>query len=119
MKHICLYLILLGGLLGFVCLAFAATFDFSGWIPGASTTITVSTVAVGITTCGSAPVDGPALIQVLSNGIWFRVDSATATPASTDFIAVASDLIVVPKTGLFRAIRSGSDAKLKVQCLGK
>ncbi|MFH2071929.1 MAG: hypothetical protein ABIJ75_03650 [Actinomycetota bacterium] len=84
--------------------------------------ITVSNTAVGFptTACRSYGTTGPeypAVIQVQTNGIYFLLNSATATPVATDFIGYAGDYIPVPKPSQFRAIRSGSsDAKLAYQC---
>ncbi len=100
--------------------AWGATFDFSEWVPTSSaTSVSVSSTAVGITACGSGLTETPALVQVQTNGIYFVVNSATATPVATDFVAVASDVIFLRKPSLFRAIRQAADATLKVQCVAR
>jgi hypothetical protein len=82
-------------------------------IPFAEETVTVSTTAIGTTVCGTSP----ALIQVKSNGIYFTLHSATATPDADDYEASAGDFIEVDHPSRFRAIRSGAaDAKIKVTC---
>ena len=88
--------------------------------------ITVSSVAVGFpaTACKVGQVAGgadvPALLQVQTNGIYYRLNSATATPVSTDYIGYADDVLEIARPSLFRAIRSGaSDATIKYQCFEK
>ena len=85
-------------------------------------TITVSNSAIGITSSVCLGVDGtrkPAVVQVKVQGIYFSLHSASATPDSGDFEAVAGDVFKFSRTEVakLRMIRSGgADATAKVQC---
>ncbi len=76
-------------------------------VPADTERVTVAASAVGLTSSkylvGSN--ERCALIQVQSNNIYFRLDSATATPDSTDYIGYVGDIIVVEYPSKFRAIQ--------------
>ena len=83
-------------------------------------TISVSSSAVGVTAnlCGTDNTGG-AYIQVLSNGIYFTVHSATATPDSGDYTlnsgTTGPQFWIKPASKL-RMIRQSSDSNVKVSC---
>jgi hypothetical protein len=55
-----------------------------------------------------------ALVQVLSNGIYFVLNGGT--PASNTFVAATNDFIEVVKPSLFKAVMIVSPATLFGQC---
>jgi hypothetical protein len=86
--------------------------------PYAEETITVSNTAIGVTSglCTQSGVISPALVQVKTNGIYFTLNSATATPDSNDYEAAAGTFIEVQRPDRLRMIRQSSDAAVKVTC---
>lgn len=84
-------------------------------IPFAEETITVSTTSVGFTAnlCGN----GSGLIQVLTNSIRIRLDSATATVDSSDYLLETKNWFAVKHPSRVRMIREGgADATVKITC---
>jgi len=90
-------------------------------IPYAEETITVSSSAVGITAnlCTQNGVVNQALMQVKTNGIYFTLHSATATPDANDYEAAAGTYLEVTRPDRFRAIRQTADAAVKITCFQK
>lgn len=83
-------------------------------------TITVSTTTLGVTadTCDTGNRGG-AYLQVLTNGIYLALQSATATADSGDFRLDAGtegpQLWVKPASRI-RMIRQTADSSVKIQC---
>lgn len=83
-------------------------------------TISVSTSAVGVTAnlCGTDNTGG-AWVQVITNGIYFTLNSATATPDSSDFTLNAGttgpQFWVKPASKL-RMLRQSADSNVKISC---
>ena len=84
-------------------------------IPAATESVAVSSAAVGLTSSNYliGTNERCALIQVQSNNIYFRLDSATATPVSTDYIGYVGDIIVIEYPSKFRAIRVSGDGYIR------
>ncbi len=84
----------------------------------AEETITVSTAAIGITStlCLERGRQTPALLEVLTNAIYFTLNSPTATPDSSDHAAPVGTVISVNKANYVRMIRQSADSSVKVTC---
>jgi hypothetical protein len=92
--------------------------------PFAHEAITVTTQAVGPTStlCRVGGVstgsETDAIIQVTTNGIYYRIDSATATPVATSHWLATNDLIRVRSPSRFRAVSGPSgNANVAVTCV--
>lgn len=90
-------------------------------IPFDGETLTVGAVASGPTVSvfrpggfsDRIPIQG--IFEVLSNTIFYRLDSASATPDSDDHIAPVGTVVEVVDVARLRMIRSGgSDASVKL-----
>lgn len=109
--------LLLGLLLG---LAWDAAPADAQNLTSSEETIAVAGTAVGITAdlCGASNTGG-AWIQVLSNGIYFSANSATATPDSGDFTLNAGttgpQFWIKPASKL-RMIQQSAESNVKVTC---
>ncbi len=84
----------------------------------AEETLTVSSSALSITAtlCLVRGRQTPALIEVLTESIYFTLDSPTATPDSSDYAAPLGTVISVNKANQIRMIRQSADALVKVTC---
>lgn len=90
-----------------------------GGVPFAEETLVVGASATSITStlCTVRGAAQPALVEVLTEGIFYRLDDGTATPDSSDHAAPDGTILEVGRTDRFRMIRSGgSDASVKVTC---
>lgn len=112
--------LVLGGVAG--GLAAGPAFLMPG-IPYAQERISATTTtAVGITDtlCRVGGVstgsETPALIQVVSNSIYYTIHSTTGTPVATDYLGAANDFIPVNVPSKFRAIGNSGTAVLVVTC---
>ncbi len=84
----------------------------------AEETITVGATATGITAtlCTERGRQTPALLEVLTNAIYFTLDSPSATPDSGDYTAALGTVISVERANYLRMIRQTSDSSVKVTC---
>ena len=84
----------------------------------AEETLTVSTVALGITStlCVVRGQQTPALLEVKTNSIFYTLDDPAATPDSGDYEASAGTIISTAKANYIRMIRQTSDSSVKVTC---
>jgi len=87
-------------------------------------TLTVGAVASGPTASVFRPggfsdrIRIAGIMEVLSNGIFYRLDSKTATPDSLDHLAPVGTIVEVEDVSRLRFIRSGgSDATVKMTYL--
>lgn len=109
------WVVLAGGLL----LGWAASVHAQN-LTTAEETISVSTTALGVTAdlCGTGNRGG-AWVQVLTNGIYFTLNSDSATPDSGDFTLNAGtsgpQFHVKPASKL-RMIRQSADSNVKISC---
>lgn len=89
-------------------------------LTSAEETITVSTTTVGVTAdlC-EAGNRGGAYVQVLSNGIYFSVNSATKVVDSGDFTlnsGTTGPQFWIKPANRLRMIRQSADSSVKISC---
>jgi len=84
----------------------------------AEETLIVSSSALSITStlCVVRGRQTPALLEVLSNAIYFTLNSPTATPDSGDYAAPVGTVISVERANYIRMIRQSVDSSVKVTC---
>lgn len=87
----------------------------------AEETLTVSNTALSPTTATfrptgqSARIKVAAIMEVLTNGVWYTLQSATATPDVNDHQGTVGTVTEVEDVARLRLIRSsGSDAAVKL-----
>ena len=114
---------LLAVALGLGGLALAATLDIRG-IPYAHENLTVADQGLNITSTlcrvGGVAAGTPtaALVEVRTNGIYYRIDTRTATPTSTAHYLATGEMIRIEDASQFRAVRAVSgNASVAVTCL--
>ena len=87
-------------------------------VPVAEETADSTAAAGGLTASLYRPanhaVERTALIEVLTNDIYYRLDSGSATPDSNDHAGMIGAQISVDYPSRFRHIRQTADGKLKV-----
>lgn len=105
---------LIGAMTLAVCLGIVASVHGIEGNPVTEATVTVSSSAVSLTDC--ADNNQNVLAQVLTNQIYYRLDSSSATPDSGDYLGYVGQIIELEHPRKFRAIRVGSDAAVKMTC---
>ena len=87
-------------------------------VPVAEETVDSTATAAGLTESLYKPsgmrVERRALIEVLTQDVYYRLDSGSATPDSNDHAGLVGMRIDVRVPSRFRYIRQSADGKLKV-----
>lgn len=121
MKPTMVLVALLSALVAAASLAFgAASPPVVYGVPFTGEKVTVAASAIGITAnlCVQAGgQESAALVQVLSNSIYYTLHSATATPVATDYSAAAGDWIYTQKPSTLRMIQNSGAATAVVTCI--
>ena len=87
-------------------------------VPVTEETVDSTATAAGLTASLYKPanhaVERGAKVEVLTNDIYYRLDSSSATPDSNDHAGLVGATIDVDYPSRFRYIRQSADGKLKV-----